>query len=199
MRSWIVGLSLVLFAAVPLMAEERIVGGPCDGCEQVFRGMPDEIPHSTRIAAPDEPGEPLRIRGRVLNSAGVPQAGIIVYAYHTDAKGRYPRGDSRHGLLRGWARSDAQGEYGFLTIRPASYPNSSIPQHVHLHVIEPGRVTYYIDDILFDDDPLLTERLRSQMPSGRGGDGLTQPQRNDQGIWQVQRDIVLGQGISDYP
>lgn len=196
----LITLGFLLAAGLAHAAErERIVGGPCDGCELVFVGMPEEIGEETRIAAAGELGEAMRIEGRVTDAAGTPQPGIIVYAYHTDAAGVYPRGDTRHGQLRGWVRSNAAGEYRFDTMRPGSYPNSRIPQHVHLHVIEPGRVTYYIDDILFDDDPHLSDRQRKSMLSGRGGEGLAKPVRDADGVWQVRRDIVLGRGIADYP
>ena len=56
-------LSLLLLAALLLMVgtamaqvtgDEPIVGGPCEGCEAVFQGLPDELTSSTRLA-------PLRI------------------------------------------------------------------------------------------------------------------------------------------
>ncbi len=41
--------------------------------------------------------------------------------------------------------------YRFETIRPASYPNTKFAQHVHMHVVEPGRCTYFIDGTVFTD------------------------------------------------
>jgi protocatechuate 3,4-dioxygenase beta subunit len=67
-----------------------------------------------------------------------------------------------------------------------------------MHVIEPGRATYYIDDIVFDDDPLLTSERRRRMERGRGGAGLVSPRRDDEGVWQVGRDIELGANIAGY-
>ena len=83
----------------------------------------------------------------------------------------------------------------FDTIRPAAYPNSTIPQHVHMHVIEPGLGTYWIDSIHFADDPLLGEDDRRRAESGRGGSGLAEPSRDADGSWTVRRDIVLGRGV----
>ncbi len=192
-------------AAPPPRTREPIVGLPCEGCEAVFEGLPATPPPVARIGRPDEPGEPLRITGTVFTPAGEPAPGVIVYAYHTDSRGIYPPDDRyrgqaayRHGLLRGWAMSDAQGRYGFATIRPAGYPGTELPAHVHLHVIEVGRCTYYIDDILFSDDPRLTERQRDAMVSGRGGPGVATPERGDDGVWVVRRDIQLGRGIPGY-
>lgn len=200
----------VVFAALALSsmtrAREPIIGA-CEGCEAVFEGLPDEIPAVSRIAPSDETGAPMIISGVVTDARGEPVPGIIVYAYQTNAKGIYPplggfaRGSAalRHGRLRSWARTDAQGRYQFLTIRPGAYPGTDIPQHVHFHVLEPGRCTYYIDDLLFDDDPHLTPLQRRQLLTGRGGNGLAVPTRNSAGVWHVTRDIVLGARVDGYP
>jgi protocatechuate 3,4-dioxygenase beta subunit len=185
---------------------EPILDLPCEGCEAVFDGLPGTLASRVRIAPPDEPGEPLRIEGRVLDPAGRPAPGVIVYAYHTNARGIYPRGEPplglharRHGRLRGWAASDAEGRYRFDTIRPASYPDTRIPAHVHLHVIEPGCCTYVIDDIHFADDPLLSGTERQRLAAGRrGGAGLATPRRDGE-VWVVTRDIVLGKGVPGHP
>ena len=92
---------LAAAACAPAAADlEPIIGGPCEGCELVFEGIPPSPASEARIAPSDEPGEPLRIEGRVTDASGKPAAGVIVYAYHTDATGIYPRGSTRHGRLR---------------------------------------------------------------------------------------------------
>jgi len=183
---------------------EPILELPCEGCEAVFEGLPTTLTSASRIAPASEPGQPLRIVGTVRDGKGRPAAGVIVYAYHTNARGIYPTNERlraagyRHGRLRGWAMTDEKGRYRFDTIRPAGYPNTDLPQHVHMHVIEVGRFSYYIDDIMFEDDPRLTPEMRRRMSSKRGGSGLARP-RKDGGVWIVVRDIVLGQNIPGYP
>jgi len=180
-----------------------VVGLPCEGCEAVFDGIPDRpLTADERIAGPGEPGEPLRIEGTITDPSGRPAPGVIVYAYHTDAHGVYPRDESRrtesgrrHGRLHGWVRSDEAGRYVFRTIRPASYPDRRTPAHVHMHVIEPGCCTYYIDSIHFTDDPRLSASDRERMKDGRGGSGLVSPVRDENGVFVVRRDIVLGEGV----
>lgn len=209
MRKWVTAIALVLGVAlgatVALSRNEPIVGGPCEGCDAVFQGRPGDPGSSARIAPVGERGEELVLEGVVRDIRGQPVPGIIVYAYHTDATGVYPpderfRGRSafRHGRLRAWVRTDASGRYRFATIRPGGYPGSGEPEHIHLHVIEPGRCTYYIDDVLFDDDARLTARHRQRL-EGRGGSGLTFPQKDEDGVWHVSRDIILGQNIPGYP
>ncbi|MFT3807974.1 hypothetical protein [Arenimonas sp.] len=178
---------------------EPIVGLPCENCELVFRGLPAQIPTSGRIAPANEPGQALRLSGTVRDTAGRPRAGIVVYAYQTDNNGEYPRmAGIPHGRLRGWARSDAQGRYELLTIRPAGYPGARTPQHIHMHVIEPGRCTYYLGDVLFDDDPRLTDAHRRNPAAQRGGNGVVRPTGDARSGWKAVRDIALGQQVSGY-
>jgi protocatechuate 3,4-dioxygenase beta subunit len=179
---------------------------PCEGCEAVFEGLPATIDSNARIAPVDEPGQPMRIVGTVFDASGQAVPGVIVYAYQTDARGLYPAASSvrgqaaaRHGRLRAWAQTDAEGSYSFETIRPGGYPGTEIPAHVHMHVIEAGCCTYYIDDILFEDDERLTPRRRRELVLGRGGDGVVAPQRDAEGVWVVRRDIQLGEQIPGYP
>ena len=204
-------LTLVCTAVITLLAvseirlaadqaarkKEPVVGGPCEGCSAVFEGMPAKLDWFSRIAPEGEPGKPLRITGVVRDAKNWPVPGIIVYAYQTNAAGIYPKGETPHGALRGWAKTDDQGNYGFDTIRPGGYPDTAIPQHIHMHVIEPGRVTYVIDDIMFSDDRRLGPEARKQL-TGRGGDGIVTPVLDNKTL-TVTRDIYLGKNVPGYP
>jgi protocatechuate 3,4-dioxygenase beta subunit len=190
----------------PVHASPAPLIGGCDGCEAIFEGQPDRMSAGARIAGPGEPGEPLVLEGVVRDAAGRPRAGVIVYAYHTNAQGVYPRGEPplgeaarRHGKLRGFARTDEGGHYRFETIRPAAYPGRNVPQHIHMQILEPGRCHYYIDDVVLTDDPLLTDAQRKRR-EGRGGSGISAPRRapGRTGAWMVRRDIQLGAGVPGY-
>lgn len=80
----------------------------------------------------------------------------------------------------------------------ASRAGRSIPQHVHMHVIEPGDATYWIDSLVFSDDPLLSEADRRDARDARGGGGLVVPVEDGSGFWTVRRDIALGLGVPGY-
>jgi protocatechuate 3,4-dioxygenase beta subunit len=194
-------LALMLLAAVPALAQavrEPIVGLPCQGCENVFEAMPARIESRARIAPKSAPGAPMVVVGRVLDAKQQPRPGIVVYAYQTDSRGIYPKAATVHGALRAWAKSDAEGRYAFDTIRPGSYPDGDTPEHIHLHVLEPGCATYYIEDIVFTDDPKLTPKHLRHAVNERGGKGISTPVRKD-GVWYVTRDIHLGKGVRGYP
>ena len=182
--------SLRAFAA----ARAPVLGEPCEGCDWVYDGMPATLTSNARIAPANEPGEAMVIEGLVTTPRGTPASNVIVYAYHTDRAGIYPPSGNRHGTLRGWARTDASGRYRFDTIRPGAYPSRNVAEHVHMHVIEPGTGTYYIDNLAFEDDPLNSRRRGEE----RGGQGLMLPVKRA-GQWQTRRDIILGHNIPGYP
>jgi protocatechuate 3,4-dioxygenase beta subunit len=181
------------------------VVGRCADCAGPYEGLPQEISARARIAPASEPGEPLSLTGRVTGADGKPRSGVIVYAYHTNAQGIYPEpkpprsiASNHHGQLRGWTRTDARGRYTFDTIRPGGYPNGGEPQHIHMHVIEPGCATYFIDEVVFTDDPRLTPEMRQRVAHGLGGSAVITPRRAGK-TWQVVRDIHLGENIPGYP
>jgi len=169
---------------------------PLPGCE--WCGV-DEAPpalSSTMRIGVGETGERLVITGTIYENDGrTPASGVLLYAYQTDAGGVYPkRGDEtgnarRHGFLRGWLRTGADGRYLIETIRPGSYPTRSEPAHVHMTLRPPGEPERYIDDVVFEGDPLLTAEHRARLRQ-RGGTGITQLQRSDDGF-HVTRDIYL--------
>lgn len=182
---------------------DRVVGSSCEDCDMMFAGMPQNPSWQTTIAGPDEPGEPLIISGTIYKKDGkTPAPGVILYVYHTDKEGLYspaPKQTTakRHGHLRGWVKTDARGCYEFKTIRPASYPNSRNPQHIHPIIKEPGMTLYWIDEFLFDDDPVLSDQEKTHQEK-RGGSGIISLKKSKKGIWIGKRDIILGMNIPNY-
>jgi protocatechuate 3,4-dioxygenase beta subunit len=169
----------------------------CEGCEAVYERTSAVLTWSTVIPPPDEPGARLVLEGRVLQAdGGTPAAGVVLYVHHTSARGIYPtRGDERgwgrrHGYLRGWVMTNAEGEYRFETIRPAPYPGGRDPAHIHMTVKEPGRRPYWIDEVVFEDDPLVGSRYRSRAEN-RGGSGIVRLQATPEGGLRARRDVVL--------
>ncbi len=197
----IVLLSLV--GCPPTQAQKKLVGGACDGCEMMFDGMPKQLSWETTLSDSSEPGERMEISGKIFKPDGkTPAAGVILYVYHTNAKGFYEPAENqtsarRHGKLRGWMKTDEQGRYKFRSIKPAAYPNRNDPAHIHPVIKEQDKNEYYIDEYLFDDDPLVTASERARQEK-RGGSGIIKLTKNQNGIWIGHRDIVLGQNIPNY-
>ena len=179
------------------------VGGPCEGCEAIFEYGNRRLTSTDTLPDFQQSDPKVQITGRVFKSDGkTPAKDVILYMYHTDREGLYKKkaGDTgwatRHGYIRGWVKTDSNGRYVLYTFRPASYPTRSEPEHIHITVKEPDKNPYYIDDILFDDDPLLTESKRDGLRN-RGGSGIVTP-RLENGIVWIRRDIILGMNIPNY-
>jgi protocatechuate 3,4-dioxygenase beta subunit len=192
-------------ADLPPMVKPDQQASNCNGgCTGPYEGMPKVIESRARIAPKTEPGEPLTITGRVVGADGRPRPGVIVFAYHTDRLGIYraptpPRSQvsNYQGQLRGWARTDADGRYVFDTIRPGSYPHSDNPQHVHMHVIEPGCLTYAINELQFSDDPVRQQLSEADRKREEEWTVIATPRKTAQG-WEVTRDIQLGERVPNY-
>ncbi len=185
--------------------QEMVVGGPFENREFFHIGMPERIASVDTSPGWEQTGQKLLITGRILAPDGrTPAPGVILYYYHTDVHGHYTDGPDldprvkRHGHIRGWVRSDAEGRYAIHTVRPAPYPGGSDPAHIHPALLEPGiEVPYYIDEFVFDDDPLLTKEKRRAMED-RGGSGILRVLV--QGDLQIaEHDIVLGLNIPGHP
>ncbi len=151
----------------------------------------------------DQPGPKIEISGTIFHSDGkTPAKDVVLYVYHTDQTGVYPtKGNEkgwarRHGYLRGWLKTGADGKYKFYTLVPASYPNGRNPKHIHPTIKEPGIAEYWIDEYLFADDPYLQNENHNRLP--RGGNGVLKPEMKN-GMLRATRDIILGQNVPGYP
>ncbi|HEX8255416.1 MAG TPA: hypothetical protein VF846_19910 [Thermoanaerobaculia bacterium] len=147
---------LALLVALPAAAQDREW---IRMWETAQRQRPRTVASIARIAPDKERGTPLIVHGRVYENDGkTPRAGVIVFAYQTDAAGVYHRRGERGWRLRGWARSDANGRFEFRTIRPAPYPNATEPAHIHFTIEAPKLQRRWTPDLQFAGDRLLTAR-----------------------------------------
>ncbi len=110
-----------------------------------------------QLVPADEPGEPLIVSGTVLDAAGRPVDGALVYVFHTDCSGYYSQGgmDEDNPRLFGYMLTGPDGRYEFRTIRPGHYPDQAEPveQHIHFEVTAPGYASQG-HRLAFSDDPL---------------------------------------------
>jgi len=181
------------------------VGGGCEGCEAIYEStVPFKLLKNVDTL-PDfnERGPKLKISGTVYKADGkTPASNVVVYIYHTDQTGNYSRKGNekgwgkRHGYIRGWVRTNGDGQYTFYTLRPAPYPGRNNPAHIHCVIKEENLNEYYIDEFLFADDPLVTDKERSQ--EHPGGNGIIQLQKQHE-MLIGNRDIFLGRNIKNYP
>lgn len=181
----------------------RQVGGPCEGCEALYEYGDKALKAQDTVLGFLEFEPKLKLTGIVYENDGkTPAKNIIIYAYQTDKFGIYNPSENangwerRHGKHRAWVKTGDDGRYTIYTFRPGAYPNGIEPEHIHLTVKEPSTNAYYIDDFVFDDDPLLSPERRAQRRN-RCGSGISVPQLKD-GILTMERDLILGLNIPDY-
>ncbi len=186
-------------------AANKPVGGGCDGCELLYVGLPATLNSVDTSAGWYEGGQKLVVTGTVYKRDGkTPAPNVTLYYWHTDRNGYYSPTDQqtgparRHGHLRGWIQTDDQGKYALYTNRPVPYPNQDLPAHIHTAVKEPTIETaYYLDEFVFDDDPLLTGAKRKALEN-RGGSGVLRVLLS--GDRQIaEHNIILGLNIPHYP
>jgi len=199
-RLWVV-LSLVVLC-VPVLAQTT--GFTIAEFLAPQYSAPEDGPSSVVIAGRDEPGERLIVTGRTLDGKK-PVAGVSLYVFHTDSKGRYALGvDNRIGefnaRLHGFLRTAANGEYQYETTRPGSYDNG--PAHVH-YVVNARGYQPLLLALQFVDDPIVIEMRNARKPlldplafkngpcKARPDCVLTPVTRDAQGVSHVVRDIQM--------
>jgi protocatechuate 3,4-dioxygenase, beta subunit len=184
---------------------KKLVGGGCDGCELMYLGMPTNINATDTSAGWTEKGQKLLVTGKVYKNDGkTPAPNVVIYYWQTDNNGYYSptknldENAKRHGHIRGWVKSDENGNYTIYTIKPAPYPNDNIPAHIHTSIKEPNiENEYYIDEFIFDDDKLLTSEKRKALEN-RGGSGILRVLLKDD-LQIAEHNIILGLNIPNYP
>lgn len=212
--AFFLSVTLILFSLAACSQENedfevktKSVGGPCEGCEAIFESEVSFDQLTSTVSLPDfnEAGPGISISGTVYKADGItPAPGVVIYVYHTNRQGIYPRRGNekgwakRHGYIRGWIKTNEHGFYQFNTLRPARYPNRNDAEHIHITIKEPGVNEYWLSEYLFDDDPLLTEAQRKTYEY-RGGNGIIKLSAPVNGIAAATRNITLGLNIPGYP
>jgi len=194
-----------LFAATAMSQGRRIrkVSDGCDGCELIYDGMPATLSNIAHLPDWNENPQKMIVEGRIFKHDGVtPAADVILYIYHTDSKGRYSAAPNqkhalKHGHIRGWIKTGVNGSYRFYTCPPAPYPEHNEPAHIHPVVMEPDTNEYYIDEYVFEGDPLLTPAYKAKRQN-RGGSGVIKLTKNANGWMICKRNIILGLNIPNY-
>ena len=151
------------------------------------------------LVAAGEPGEPLVVSGRIFAPDGrTPAAGALLYVYHTDARGLYSEKDGQGGppdpRIKGRMKTDADGRYEFRSIKPASYPGTRNPAHIHAQVSGAGFPEQWIHEFWFEGDPFIP----ADVLKGFDGLGAFSPvmsiKRGADGVLRCTRDIKLERG-----
>ena len=86
------------------------------------------------LAKKGEPGAPLVVEGRVLDSHGRPIGDALLHVYHADASGTYGHG-YKEARLAGTLRTNALGAYRIRTVLPGLGEGNP---HIHFRLTPPN-------------------------------------------------------------
>ena len=161
--------------------------------------VPENATWKTVVSPKGEPGEKLIISGTIYMPDGKnPAEDIIVYVYHTNIKGVYPKkGDELgngkyHGYLRGWMKTDSRGKYEFETIRPAPYQtHGGEPAHIHFVIEGPKHPEYWLTALWFEDDPRVTDKYKKSVKRNGGFSNIITLTKDENNVWSGERNISL--------
>lgn len=114
------------------------------------KGAPSQV----NLRVPSEPGLPLRITGKILDTHGEPVHGARVDLWHADYQGVYDVHGYRY---RSKLELKNATDYSVETIMPGHYPSRPV-QHVHYLITAPGckpliTQLYFATDPFFEGDP----------------------------------------------
>ncbi|MGC1491515.1 MAG: protocatechuate 3,4-dioxygenase subunit beta [Candidatus Acidiferrum sp.] len=149
------------FVTLPYTLSE--ITGPVFGSEVTDVKASD----LTRQHSGEPLGERIIVSGRVLDENSRPVAHTLVEIWQANAAGRYLHSRDQHNAPLdpnfngcGHARTDAEGRYRFVTIRPGEYPwgnhyNAWRPAHIHFSLFGPAFATRLVTQMYFPGDPLI--------------------------------------------
>ncbi len=160
-----------------------------------FRDGAPEMAAGASIARGIE-GEPLMVHGSITSTDGKPVSGAQIDVWQASSSGQYDlQFDNFKGAemnLRARFRTDAEGRFNFMSVKPSSYPVPSDgpvgkmlnalgrhpfrPAHIHFIIRAPGFVTLvtalyidgdkYIDsDVVFGSREQLVVRYQHSSPA----------------------------------
>jgi hydroxyquinol 1,2-dioxygenase len=188
-------------------ATEGTVFGPffAEGAHEVAFGGDIARGHS---------GEPCWVEGRVTSVTGEPVASAIIDVWESDDQGFYDvQYEDGRTAGRGRTRTDANGRYGFWSVRPVAYPiphdgpvgellratdrGPMRPAHIHFMVTAPGFHTltthvFLSDSPHLDDDAVfgVKSSLIRDLVEHRPGRGPAE-RTLDGRWWELVFDIRL--------
>ena len=147
---------------LPLPEELHDLRAPVFGEDAVAPGDAD----LTAQAAGEPLGERIVVTGRVVDEDGRPLSGVLLEVWQANAAGRYiHEGDQHPAPLdpnftgAGRTRTDGDGRYRFVTVKPGAYPwrnhpNAWRPAHIHFSLFGRAFTQRLVTQMYFPGDPL---------------------------------------------
>jgi protocatechuate 3,4-dioxygenase beta subunit len=188
-----------------------------------YRANAPECDRDDSISRTDSHDPQLVIEGQVSSSDGTPIANSLIDVWQADPQGLYENQDENQPdkNLRGKFRTDSQGRYRLVTLRPGGYPvptdgpigtllaaqgrHAMRPAHIHFIVSAPEHETLitqlYIDEeraliedvVLAVTAPLVGQDKRRETAESDAPTGVVAP------YYGVTFDFQLRPGVPSFP
>lgn len=205
-RNMMAGLAAGALAVPVVAAAARPTPANPEGPFYPVHEQLDKDTDLTLIAGHEEraKGDVIRVTGQVVDEAGEPVEDALVDIWQANAAGRYqhekdPATAPLDPNFQGWGmvRTDEDGRFSFLTIKPGAYAVSgdwSRPPHIHFKVARRGyheltTQMYFDGEPLNDSDRLLQSVDASDRPS------LVVEFEDDDGVPRGHFPIVLAKVV----
>ncbi len=157
-------------------------------------------PGGATLVAPETLGERIELRGRVLDGDGVPVIDALVELWQANAAGRYAHPDDGREELPidpaflgfGRCATDADGRYGFHTIRPGHVPGRGHrlqAPHLMLGIFARGLLHRLETRAYFEDSDNAGDPVLALVDPARAGRLIARRERAGSPIFRF--DIVL--------
>lgn len=151
--------------------------------------------HSSRAKGPV-----LDLSGQVLTRDGKPAGNVAVELWQANAAGRYAHPGDRNAAAPldtdfqgyGVQRTDGQGRFRFLTVKPAAYPSGRSMRPAHIHFKFKSADHDLTTQMYFPGDPYLTRDFvfSGQSPTNSPLLGTIKPGAD--GVTLCAWNVVLG-------
>ena len=195
-------LTLISFACFVVFGFAQNTEAALDNYEKrnpIYDYSENQLNNKDTIPGFEAKANKLKITGTIYESDGVtPAKDVILFIEKADDNGDYQikeKNNKRYMHHRGWVKTNADGQYTFYTfvpgsaIAPLTYPRRKGLKKIFPTIKEDGKQEYYLDALLFDNDPLLTKACRKRLKR-KGIDNILKPEKQGD-MLIVTKDIVL--------
>ena len=167
-------------------------------------GYPLKSLAGAMVASEAEPGEHVRLAGRVLDGNGAAVDDAVIELWQADAQGRYAHpADPRRpntgftGFGRTGTGTDAEQRFWFDTVKPGAVDNGQAP-HINLIVFMRGLLNHVYTRVYFSDEAELnaTDPVLILVPQARRQTLMASRHESSRGI-EYRFDIRMqGEGAT---
>ncbi len=157
-----------------------------------------EALYQNDLTVPGLKGRPVTIRGQVFDGDRLPVPDAVIEIWQANSFGKYAHPEDQQDKpldlgFTGFGRcpTDAEGRFGFRTVRPGPVPSSTeTPQapHINVSIFMRGLLDRLVTRVyFFDDDRNRTDEILNLIDPARRSTLLARPASDDSDayVWNI--------------